>query len=149
EAAAVAAAHRTLIALFPKQRPTFDLIAARCWADMPRGAEYDAGAALGRFVAERMLEARCNDGSDQIGQYTPKTAPGLWRPTAPFYRDALLPEWGYVKPFAIKKGTQHRPAGPPALTSLQYGAAFNEVKHLGGKHSHARTEEQTQIAHFW
>jgi hypothetical protein len=149
EAAAVAAAHRTLIALFPKQRETFDLIAASCWADMPRGAECGDGATLGRFVAERMLEARCNDGADYFGRYTPNSGPGVWRPTAPFYRDALLPEWGYVKAFAIKKGTQYRPAGPPALDSLKYGAAFNEVKLLGGKDSRARTEEQTQIAHFW
>jgi hypothetical protein len=149
ESAVVAAAQRALSGLFPRQRQTFDLIAARCWADMPKGAECDPGAALGRFVAERMLEARCNDGSDNVGQYTYKTAAGSWRPTAPLFKEPLLPEWGYVKPFAIKKGTQHRPAGPPALTSLQFGAAFNEVKRLGGKQSQLRTDEQTQIAYFW
>src|SRR5204862_384304 len=91
EAAAVAAAHRTLIVLFPRQREAFDVMAARCWADLPKDAECGDGARLGRLVAERMLAARCNDGSDNAGQYAPKTVPGLWRPTAPLYQDALLP----------------------------------------------------------
>jgi len=96
-----------------------------------------------------MLAARSNDGSAEIGKYTQKTFEGAWVPTAPFYKDALLPDWGHVKPFAIKPGTQYRPDGLPALTSLQYAAAFNEVKLLGGKNSTIRTEDETQIAHFW
>jgi membrane-associated phospholipid phosphatase len=60
-----------------------------------------------------------------------------------------LPEWGYVAPFAIRKGTQYQPPGPPALSSAAYAQALNEVKALGGKDSRARTEDQTQIAHFW
>ena len=149
EAAAAVAAHRTLAGLFPKERETFDLIVARCLVDIPAGSARDRGVELGRFVAERMLEARSNDGSADVGKYAQKSFGGAWRPTAPFHKDALLPDWGYVKPFAIKRGTQYRPAGPPALTSLQYAAAFNEVKRLGERHSIHRTEEQTQIAHFW
>ena len=149
EAAVIAAAHRTLVALFPRERESFDLIAARCSLDIPAGPARDDGATLGSYVAERMLEARCNDGSAEIGKYTYKTFAGAWRQTAPLFKDALLPEWGYGKPFAIKKGTMHRPAGPPSLTSLQYAAAFAEVKRLGGKDSALRMKEQTEIAHFW
>ena len=60
-----------------------------------------------------------------------------------------MPEWGYVKPFAIKKGTQHRPPAPPDLKSEAFAHAYHEVKRLGAKDSQTRTEEQTQIAHFW
>lgn len=149
EAAVCAAAHRTLVTLFPCERETFDLILARCRLDIPAGPGRDEGESLGMYVAERMLEARRNDGSAEIGKYTHKSFVGAWRPTAPLFKDALLPEWGYVKPFAIKKGTMHRPAGPPALDSLQYAAAFNEVRRLGGKHSALRSREQTEIAYFW
>jgi len=149
EAAVATAAHRTLVALFPRERETFDKALARSWLEVPAGPGRDNGAELGNYVAQQMLEARCNDNSAEIGKYTQKTFAGAWRPTAPQFKDALLPEWGYVKPFAIKKGTMYRPAGPPGLSSLQYAAAFNEVKRLGGKHSELRTKEQTEIAHFW
>lgn len=149
EAAAASAAHRTLVALYSCERDSFDKILAGCWLEIPAGPGRDNGAALGNYVAERILEARCNDGSAETGKYTLKANLGAWRSTAPFFKDALLPEWGYVKPFAIKKGTMHRPSGPPALSSLQYAAAFNEVKRLGGKDSQVRTKEQTDIAHFW
>jgi hypothetical protein len=149
DAAAAAAAHRALLALYPQQRDAFDALLVRCWAEVPRSPARDAGAELGRFVADRMLESRRDDGADKSGKFTHKHEPGYWRPTAPGFQDFLLPEWGHVKPFAIKKGTQHRPDGPPALTSSAYTDALNEVHRLGGKHSKARTEEQTEIAHFW
>lgn len=149
EAAAAGAAHRVLVGHYPKQKATFDLILARCRLDLPRGPASDRGLQLGRLVAERVLEVRANDGSADAGKYEAKTFAGAWRPTAPLYKAPLLPDWGYVKPFAIKKGTMYRPAGPPALDSLQYAAAYNEVKRLGGKDSADRTEEQTQIAFFW
>ena len=149
EAAAAAAAHRTLVALYPKQRETLDRILERCWEEMPRNIARDEGAELGRFVAERVLESRHDDGATNTGRFDYKKAPGAWRPTAPRFQEALLPEWGYVKAFAIKKGTQYRPPAPPALTTTAYADAFNEVRQLGGKHSTTRTDEQTQIAHFW
>jgi hypothetical protein len=149
EAAVAATAHRSLVGLFPCEQKTLDLIFARCLLDIPPGPERDNGAVLGNHVAERMLEARCNDGSAATGKYTYKSFVGAWRPTAPLFKDALLPEWGYVKPFAIKKGAMHRPDGPPPLDSLQFAAAFNQVQRLGGKDSVWRTREQTEIAHFW
>lgn len=149
EAAVAAAAHRSLVALYPKQREYFDAQLRACWADLPRTPGRDAGAELGRFMADRMLESRRDDGSSKTGKYAYKKIAGSWQPTAPQFRDALLPDWGWVEPFAIKKGTQYRPADTPALSSAEYAAAFHEVKRLGGKHSKQRTEEQAQIAHFW
>ncbi len=42
-----------------------------------------------------------------------------------------------------------RPSPPPALDSVQYAAALNEVKALGGRASVVRTPEQSEIAVFW
>jgi hypothetical protein len=49
----------------------------------------------------------------------------------------------------MANGSQFRPAAPPSLTSEQWARDYNEVKSLGGKHSSARTKEQTDIARFW
>src|SRR5206468_3228061 len=107
---------------------------ADCWKELPKNDARVNGAILGRFVAERVLEARQGDGSDRAGvAHVARNKPGFWQPTAPGFDNALLPEWGYVKPFAIRKGTQYRPANPPALTSAAYADAFIEVKRLGSK----------------
>src|SRR5689334_5360163 len=73
EAAVIAAAHRTLVSLYPCERENFDQILTRCWLDIPAGPGRDSGAALGNHVAERMLEARRNDGSAEVGKYTQKS----------------------------------------------------------------------------
>ena len=47
---------------------------------------------------------------------------------------------------------QFRARRPPALTSLEYARAYNEVKALGGPVGYpgvTRTPDQTQIAYFW
>jgi hypothetical protein len=149
EAAVAAAGHRVLVALYPKQREGLDAAMARCWSELPRTEAREGGGELGRLVADRVMEARNDDGADRTGKYSYKNKLGYWIPTAPAYQDALLPEWGYVKPFAIKKGTQYQPPGPPALSSPAFADTYHEVRRLGGKDSVARTEEQTMIAHFW
>jgi PAP2 superfamily len=150
EAAAAAAAHRALVALYPKQKEALDVAIGRCWGELPKTEARERGGELGRFVADRVQEARRGDGHDKAnGKYAYKTKIGYWMPTAPAYQEALLPEWGFVKPFAIKKGTQHEPPGPPALSSLAFADAYLEVRRLGSKHGSGRTEDQTQVAYFW
>jgi hypothetical protein len=149
EAATAAAAHRVLVALYPRQQAALDGALRAALADVPDGPGRGDGVDLGRFVADKVLAWRACDGAGRAGMYTPRPLPGLWRPTPELLRPALLPEWGLVTPFAIRKGTQYRPPGPPPLDSAAYAAAFREVKLLGGKDSTARTPDQTQIAYFW
>jgi PAP2 superfamily/Vanadium chloroperoxidase N-terminal domain len=149
EAAAAAAAHRALTALYPKQRDYFDAMLKLCWTDMPANQARDDGADFGRFVADKMLESRRGDNSDLESEFKYKREPGFWQPTAPLFKEALLPHWGYVKPFAIKKGTQYQPAALPSFKSDAFASAYHEVKRLGAKDSATRTKEQTEIAHFW
>jgi membrane-associated phospholipid phosphatase len=54
-----------------------------------------------------------------------------------------------VTPFALTRGDQFRPDGPPEVTSAAYAAEFNEVKRLGSASSTERTAEQSEIARFW
>lgn len=148
-AATAAAAHRVLTALYPKQREYFDAMLKIQWTDLPANQARDHGAELGRGVADKWLEARRDDNADLQSRFDYQRAPGFWQPTAPQFKEALLPHWGYVKPFAIKKGTQYQPPMPPSLKSEEFAFAYHEVKRLGAKDSKTRTKEQTEIAHFW
>ena len=148
-AAAAAAAHATLAALFPAQVSTFDAALATTLAAIPNGPLEDAGVAVGQFVASQMLAARSNDGTTDVISYTPGVEPGEWQPTPPAFAASLLPQWPDLDPFCMTEGAQFLTDGPPELTSAEYTAAFNQVKEIGASNSAVRTADQTAIALFW
>src|SRR6266516_529353 len=149
EAAASAAAHDALVNLFPARIATFDALHAAILAAIPDGPQKTAGIVWGEFVANQILAARANDGFDAIVPPPGGTGPGVWVPTPPAFLPYLLPQWGFVMPFAMSSSSQFRPPGPPSLDSEQYAADYNEVKELGAAVGSTRTEEQTEIALFW
>src|SRR5688572_12382656 len=63
EAAVAAAAHRTLIALYPAQTAMLDAKLTASLATIPDGKAENDGVALGRSVADQILALRQNDGS--------------------------------------------------------------------------------------
>src|SRR5438128_1698218 len=149
EAAASAAAHQALVNLFPAAASSFDALHAAILAAIPNGPQKTAGIVWGEFVANQILAARANDGSDAIVPPPGGSGPGVWIPTPPAFLPYLLPQWGFVVPFAMNSSSQFRPPGPPSLDSQRYAADYNEVKELGAAVGSTRTEEQTQIALFW
>jgi uncharacterized protein (TIGR03118 family) len=148
-AAADAAGLVTASALFPNETAVFQATYQSVLASVPAGQGQDDGIAVGTAVGEQVLAARANDGSSAVMSYTPGTAPGDWRPTPAAFAPAQTPQWGDVKPFALKSGSQFRPGPPPALNSPEYTAAFNEVKDLGRVDSTDRTAQETDVARFW
>jgi hypothetical protein len=149
DAAAIIAAHRMLVELYPDQVERFDEALDEAMAAIPESPGRAAGVELGQQVAEKLLAWRNRDGARQRSTYAAKLGPGIWQPTPPGYRAALLPHWSRVTCFAMRSGSQFRPADPPALNSEEYTTAFQEVKSLGGRTSTTRTAEQTEIARFW
>jgi hypothetical protein len=149
EAAAAGAAHRALVALYPRQAARLDVALQQSLAAIPDARPRADGVALGEFVADRFLEWRGGDGADQGWPYTVAVAPGVWEPTPPDFRPPLLPHWPRVTCFAMRSADQFRPRNPPALASAEYAVNFNEVKALGAVNSLVRTPEQTTIAYFW
>jgi hypothetical protein len=144
-AAASAAAHRTLLALYPERlrgldRALNDTLGARTY-----GEARDRGVLVGLSVADRVLRWRAKDTEVRKSAYTPREAVGRWRPTPPDHRAPLLPEWGAVTCFAVADGAHFRPPEPPALNSREYAESYRKVKALGGKTSRERTREQTEI----
>jgi len=148
-AAASAAAHQTLVSLFPNHTSTFDALHAAILAGIPNGPQKTNGIAWGEFVSSQILAARANDGSNSIVQPPGGSGPGVWIPTPPAFLPYLLPQWGFVAPFGMSSSSQFRPLGPPSLDSRQYAADYEEVKQLGAAVGSTRTEDQTEIALFW
>ena len=149
EAAAVSAAYETLISIFPAQKATFDAKYAAALAAIPDGKAETDGVNAGKAVASQILSLRATDGSSTTVTYTPGTNPGDWRPTPPGLQSAVLPQWPNVHPWAMTSGSQFRPVAPPALTSVAYATALNEVKTIGSANSTTRTADQTAVAKFW
>ena len=145
EAAGAAAAHATLVALFPEQKTTLDKAYEDSLARIPDGAGKTAGIAIGAEVAGKVLAWRSTDGADAPNTYRPVTSAGV-------YVTTTLPigtQWGKVTPWVMESGSQFHPAPPPALSSPEWAADYNEIKELGGKKSTRRTPEQTEMARFW
>lgn len=107
------------------------------------------GIKMGQDIAAAYLAHRAGDGSDDNTPYVPGNNPGDWRPTAPGFNAAHGPNWYKVTPWAMNTGDQFRPPLPPALSSAEYAATYNEVKALGGKVSAIRTEDQVRAGFFW
>src|SRR4051812_33695187 len=80
DAAAIAAAHQTLVALRPASAATLDALRAQSLAAIPDGQAKQAGIAAGEQAAAAMLVLRANDGSAQAPfmPYTPGINPGDW-----------------------------------------------------------------------
>src|SRR5439155_11517598 len=147
DAAAAAAAHSVLLALYPSQQANLDAAYVASLFPIPDGQSKTDGINLGNFIGAAILASRSNDGSASNPPYTQPAAPGVFQPAVP--GTALLVGWRQVTPFALKSGSQFRGEGPPALTSLEYATDFNEVKSLGAINSATRTPYQTESGLFW
>jgi len=151
DAAAAAAAHAVLAALYPSGRAQLDEQLQLSLAQLPDGEHKAAGVRIGHTVADRVLALRSNDRSDaQPIPYVFGTGPGDYQSTPPnFPPQPQFTHWSHVMPFALERASQFRPGPPPALTSHAYSDAFNEVKSLGITNSTAASADQALTGRFW
>jgi hypothetical protein len=148
EAAAAAAAHDVLLNYFPGSQARLDAQLVSSLAGVSDGSAERQGVKYGQAAAAHLIELRSNDGRNAPVTFDQAPAAGVWRPTPPGFVPFFDPWLGQVKPLMMTSSTQFRPGPPPALTSAQYTADFNEVKELGAKVSPTRTAQQTQTAMF-
>lgn len=129
------------------------------------GAAKTNGIALGAAIAGNVLALRAFDPVDAANPNnlpysyvdpSPATLaanPGLWSRTNTA-ANAVNPGWGDVRPFLLSSATQFAAPLPPALTSPEYTAAYNETKSYGaikldGTPNPLSSTERTLIANFW
>ena len=149
EAAVAAAAHAVLVSLYPSRQGALDAAYTLSLSQIPDGTSKTNGISLGESVAATILALRSSDGAAATPPYTQAPGPGIWQPTPLNFAPAVFVAWGNVTPFTLNRGSQFRGEGPPALTSAEYAADFNEVKSLGAGNSVMRTPRQTETARFW
>jgi membrane-associated phospholipid phosphatase len=151
EAAASAAANKVLVTLFPANAQSFAKLNETILAGIRDGPQKRRGVQWGESVADQILLWRSSDKSNDEVDPPQGSGPGAWQPTPPLFAEYLLPQWGFVTPFAIPSGDFFRPSGPPDLKSAKYTADYKEVKALGeiDEEKSTRTPEQTEIALFW
>lgn len=149
-AAAAQAAHDVLIASFPRSAATLNEQLNRDLAALPPSGNRAAGVRIDSQAAAQELRIRATDGSAPAPPaYRGAGAPGDYRRTPPDFATPVFTNCGAVTPFVLRRGSQFRPAPPPALTSTAYAAAINEVERLGRNTSASRTTEHSTIAMFW
>jgi hypothetical protein len=157
DAAIAQAAHDALVAMYPSQAAVFEYLLQEDLARIgPQGRA--PGQMVGHRAAQAILAARRDDGSRYIEPrmdegFIPSLDPGKWRQDPiSLIPIALGASWGNVTPFVMESGSQFRVAPPPAMTSPEYAAAFDEVKRLGGDGVTTpteRTDEQSSIGIYW
>ncbi|WP_066942475.1 phosphatase PAP2 family protein [Microtetraspora fusca] len=149
-AAAAAAAHDTLTALYPAHKAGLDRQLASDLAGIPDGRAKQEGIKVGAQAARAIIALRAHDGADATPpRYSTTGKPGDYRSTPPAFKAPEFTHWGKVTPFLLRTGHQFRPVAPPTLSSRPYAAAINEVKTIGAARSLTRTAEQTTLAKLW
>ncbi len=151
EAAADAAAHEVLVALYPAFKATLDAELQQSLAQIPDGQDKAVGIDIGQTVADQILALRSTDGANSNPiPYDFGNAPGDYQSTPPnFPPQPQFTHWSHVTPFALEHANQFRPGPPPALISDSYSDAFNQVKSLGMFDSTTATADEMLIGQFW
>jgi hypothetical protein len=151
EAAAAAAAHRVLVALYTTLKSALDTELLQSLAQIPDGERKTEGILVGQTIADRILALRGNDGSNaQPIPYVFGSAPGDYESTPPnFPPQPQFTHWSRVTPFALERADRFRPGSPPALTSDKYSDALNQIKSLGIANSTTATADEALTGRFW
>ncbi|HEX6510199.1 MAG TPA: vanadium-dependent haloperoxidase [Chloroflexota bacterium] len=147
ESAAAGAARTVLLSLIPSQRTTIDTAYATSLSQIPDSTAKSEGVLMGSWVGGKILAWRSGDNYNFPVVYSQPLQPGIFQTSAP--SGAVSTFMPYVTPFVLQSASQFRAPPPPALTSAQYAADYNEVMSLGSINSTTRTADQTQIALFW
>jgi hypothetical protein len=150
-AALIAAAHTTLVALFPSRQLELDTAYSTSLASA--GADSlgrERGIDYGTAVAQAVLAWRVADGfANEVPPFTGGTALGQWRPTPPALAPMSAAALAFTQPFVLESSSQFRPPRPRDLLSQSYTDDVATVTALGRRTDSARSEQQTALALFW
>jgi membrane-associated phospholipid phosphatase len=159
-AAAVQAAYAMLINLYPAQIASLTArrdasIAALASEENTKSIQ--AGIAWGQSVADSIWAWRLTDGFTPppppflgvLGIEGTPAAVGAWRPTPLANAPGAAPQFATMTPFVLQRPSQFRLPPPPALTSAEYAADYNEIKVMGSFAGSARSADQSDLALFW
>jgi len=151
-AAVAAAAAAVLSYLFPND-DTLALHAmerevgdARVAAGLAYRSDVDAGYAIGRAVASRVIARATSDGSAAAWSGTMPTDSWAWKPTPPKrVKLPFDPMAGSWTTWVLPSGSVYRPSPPPLPGSTRFATDLNELLQIG----RTRTAAQADTARYW
>ena len=138
--AAAAAAHDVLVALYPQYSAQYDDLLASAIDSSGSPDAASRGATWGEEVAAGVLRARAEDGL--VGTETQAASTIAGEFDQPWNAQPR-----HLAPFVIDHPRKYVDAGPPALDSAEYAAAFNIVEELGD--SSRADPDADAIFRFW
>jgi hypothetical protein len=149
--AVAVAARNVLVKVNPARTADYDAALAATLALVPDSPAKASAISLGEKIASAAIANRTGDGSTLTVPYMPQPpgTPGAWQPTPGAFLPGALPQWGDVKPWVMSSAASFLAPPPPALSSLEYASAFNEVKEWGSATSALRTADQTLSARLF
>ncbi len=156
DAAVAKAAYDVLQELIPAGAEIYDKALLKTLKRVRSRKAKLKGLLVGTIVARRILELRSQDKQFLGGTYTSTGEPGDHDVDPKNIDQSFIsPDIASLPPFGVEDITQFRAPQPPALDSLEYAVAFEEVKRLGefrGGDSGqvVPTDDETYvIANYW
>ena len=151
-AAAAAAAATVLSYLFPNDDTLRlhdmerEVGESRIAAGVAYRSDIDAGYAIGRAVAARVITRARADGSDNVWSGSAPTDAWIWKPTPPKRtKTPFDPMAGTWKTWVISSGSAFRPGPPPLPGSERFAQDLNELLTIG----RTRSSAQADTARYW
>lgn len=117
---------------------------------VPRGA-IERSMEYGAEVARHVLAWAADDGvraARASARLDVRMEPGRWVPTPPAYMEAVEPNWGSVRPFALASAREVS-IDPPAEYDMSPGSDFRRQVQEVYDTDRGLTHEQREIAGFW
>ena len=172
-AAAIEAAYAMLVKLYPLQAQSLTNARNASLAALPASESAKSirnGMDWGDTVANTIFAIRSADGFTPapppfvgvLGFTSQPSSIGVWRPTpnadgnpqcdpngTPTCATGVNPQWASLTPWVITRPSQFRLPPPPALTSADYAADYNELKTMGTLTGSGRNGDQSLLALFW
>jgi len=151
-AAIAGAASQVLAELYPREpaarleRQAREIGRTRVQAGVNYPSDVDAGMALGRRVAERVIDRARNDGADRAWDgRRPGAGPRFWEPPPGSAARPVSPVAGTWGTWLMRSGSQFRPPAPPPFGTPGFVEQARAV--VGAQQQ--LTPEQKRAAKFW
>lgn len=150
-AAAAGAASRTLAYLFPHEsaarldRMANEAARSRVLGGGSHPSDVNAGLALGRAVAGKVIARARTDGSQETSHASLPRGRAHWAPPIGGAPNPASPLAGTWRRWVLTSGSQFRPPPPPRFGGAKFLSEVHEVMRVRD----ALTPQQQRIAHFW
>jgi hypothetical protein len=141
-AAVAAAAHRSLVLLYPSQQGRLDTFYSN-YLSTHGINPLDPGINVGEAAAAALHASHYRPNNTPFVPFFGRNEIGQWRSPVPLAFQILT----VSEPFTLNRPSQFRPEPPPPMQSTRYAREFEEVKAQGSALAHPNAT--TDAARFW